>query len=119
MDHALIVGISEGIRRTRDDRRDLVERKKRAGLGERHKVAAFEKLHCDKREIVLFASVVYGDDILVREPARRLGFPEKAFFHFRQFIRLELLRQRHCLNRNHAADFRILAEINNAHRAFA
>ena len=48
-----------------------------------------------------------------------LGLAEEALLHLGQLVGLELLRQRHGLDRDHAADLRVLAEVDHAHRALA
>src|SRR3546814_17963942 len=59
------------------------------------------------------------DDGRVREAARGFGFAEEALLHAGEFVRLEFLGQRHRLDRNLAADLRILAHVDDSHRALA
>src|SRR3546814_303791 len=90
-----------------------------AALGMPRQVESADELHRDVCQIVLFAGVVDRDDVRVREAARGFGFAEEALLHAGEFVRLEFLGQRHRLDRNLAADLRILAHVDDSHRALA
>src|SRR6185503_11876074 len=58
-------------------------------------------------------------DVGVGEFSGGLGFAEEALLHAGDLVGLELLRQRQRLDRYLAADLRVLAEVDDAHRALA
>src|SRR3546814_15483682 len=63
-----------------------------------------------------YTTLFRSDDVRVREAARGFGFAEEALLHAGEFVRLEFLGQRHRLDRNLAADLRILAHVDDSHR---
>ena len=115
----MLVGIAERIGDARDDRHHLVDRQQLVRLGIGHQVLAFQQFHRDIAQVVFLARIVDGDDIGVRQPPGGFGLAEEPLLHLDQFVCLEFLRQRHGLDRHHAADFRVLALINHAHCALA
>jgi hypothetical protein len=116
---ALAVRVAERLGGAGDDAHRLVDRQQVAGLAVGHEVAAFQQLHRDVAQVVLLAGVVDGDDVRVRQAPGGLGLAEETLLHFGELVRLELLGERHRLDRHHAADLRVLAEVHHAHRALA
>src|SRR6185436_17329364 len=53
------------------------------------------------------------------EASRRLGFAEEALLGVGELVRLEFRRERHRLDRDDAADLRVLAAVHDAHSALA
>ena len=119
MHDVVLVRVGERIGHARADGKHLLERQQIVGLDVGREVLALQELHRDVGEIVLFAGVVDRDDVGMSETPRGLGFAEKPLFDVLQLVGLELLRQRHRLDRHHAADLGILAEVDDAHRALA
>jgi hypothetical protein len=58
-------------------------------------------------------------DVKDAHTGRDPGFAEEALLHLFQLVGFELLRQRYGLDRDDAADFRVPAQIDDAHRALA
>src|SRR5258708_25571585 len=55
----------------------------------------------------------------MREAPRGLGLAEEALLRIRQLVGLELRRERHGLDGDDAADLRVLAAVDDTHRALA
>src|SRR5436190_23666953 len=68
---------------------------------------------------MLFARIVYCHDVRVGEASRRLRLPEEALLHVGELLRLEFLGDRQRLDGDLAADLRVLAEVDHAHRTLA
>ena len=119
MHDILLVGVTQRFGDPGDDRQHLGHRQQRIGLGVRHEIPPLQEFHRDVGQVMLFARVVDGDDVRVGQAARGFRLAEKALLDLDQLVALELLRQGHGLDRDHAADLRILAEVDNTHRALA
>ena len=79
-------------------------------------VVAFQELHRDVGEVLVLAGIEDRHDVAMLQSPRRLGLAEETFARLGEFGAVELLRQRHRLDRHLAADLRIVAEIHRTHR---
>ena len=102
-----------------NDRHHFVERQQVWILGKHRQILAFDELHRDVSQIVLFTGVVHLYNIRVIEPARRFCFAEKAILNFLQFVALIFVRKCHRFDGDLTANFWVLAQVHDAHRAFA
>ncbi len=117
--HVLAMGVSQSLRDPRHDGQHPWHRQQVTVLAVVEQVFALEKLHRDIRQIMLLASIEYGDDVLVLQTAGGFSLAEKALARINQLVAREFLGQGHGLDRDDATDFRILAQIHDAHRTLA
>ncbi len=68
---------------------------------------------------MLLAGIEDGDDVRVVQPAGGFRLAEEALLHVGQFLFVEFLRQRHGLDRDHAVDLGVTAQIDHAHGPLA
>src|SRR5688572_27285909 len=68
---------------------------------------------------MLLACVEDGHNVLVLQSASRLGFAEEALTRIVKLLTLELLAQRHGLDRHYPADFGVLAKVDHTHGSLA
>ena len=80
---------------------------------------AVDELHEDVRHAVLLGDVVDGDDVGVREDARRLRFAEQAFPEADPLGLIRQVLEPDAFDRDGAADGRILGLVDDPHGAAA
>ena len=117
--HALAVRIGERVRHARDDAQRHRHRQQLRRAGVALQVVALQVLHRDVGEVLVFAGIEDRHDVAVLQPPRRLGLAEKTRARLGELGAIELLAQRHRLDRHLPADLRIVAEVDGAHRATA
>ena len=97
----------------------LVERQQVGHLGIRDQVFAFQEFHGNEGEIMFLAGIENAHDVGMIQSASRFGLAEEAILGFLQFVAFKFGRECHRFDRHFAANLRIFAEIDHAHRALA
>ena len=100
------------------DVENLVDRQQIIRVTISRKIFALHIVHGDVSQILLLADIVYGHNIGVIKAGGGFCFPEETFFDLHEPVSFKLLRKRERLDRQYAAEFRILANVNDAHAPF-
>ncbi len=118
VDDAAPVRVIEGLGGMGDDLRDPVPRERLFLADQLLQVLSLDVLHGDEGGLVLLAHVVHGDDVRVVEGAGGLGFAEEPLAEL-ALLEVVLRGRADRLERDEAADHRVLSEVDDAHRALA
>ena len=119
VDDPFLMRIIQGIGDIRHITDDLAHGQQVILFGVFFEIFAFQILHGDICQVLLITGIVDGDDVGMGKGARAFGLPEKLFFHLFDFRRIDVVGKTERLDRSGTVDPRILAEINDAHGAFA
>src|SRR5690349_24680439 len=68
---------------------------------------------------MLFASIEDSHDVRMAQAPGRFGLAKKTLLDLGKLVSFEFLRERHRFDRDDPADFRIPAEVDDAHGALA
>ena len=115
MNHALVVGVIERFGRHRGELERAFGGQQAFRVGKFAQGDARHVLHRDVSEALVLTGVEYGNDVRMRQSARRFCLPIEAQARLFQFLVLEFLFDRDGLERNRAIDARVFGEVDSSH----